>query len=276
MQQIIFFFVRNKYFLLFALLFFISFVLTINSHTYHKSKVVTSANFLSGGIYSIKSSITDYFDLQHQNMTLTEENTRLRTLLFNSGMMDSEIALDSMVLDSNYTFVTAQVINNSYSKTKNNLTLNRGSNDSLKIDMGVISPQGVVGIVVSLSKNYASVQSILNSNSQVVAKFKKSNHFGTLVWDGKQPNIVQLIEIPRLASVVLGDTIVTDGKSTIFPPGIMIGKVHNFDRKEGDDYYDINIELFTDMTSIKHVYLVSQRDAPEIKELEKTVEDVEQ
>ena len=197
MQQIIFFFVRNKHFLLFALLFFISFVLTTNSHTYHKSKVVTSANFLSGGIYSVKSSITDYFDLEEQNKTLMDENTRLRTLLFNSGMMNSEMVLDSMLLDSNYAFVTARVINNSYAKTKNNLTLNRGSNDSLKIDMGVISPQGVVGILVSVSKNYASVQSILNSNSQVVAKFKKSNHFGTLVWNGKHPNIVQLIEIPR-------------------------------------------------------------------------------
>ena len=276
MQQIIFFFARNKHFMLFALLFFISFILTINSHTYHKSKVVTSANFLSGGIYSIKSSITDYFDLHWQNKTLTEENTRLRTLLFNSGIMNSETALDSSLLDLNYTFVPARVINNSYSKTKNNLTLDRGSNDSLKIDMGVISPQGVIGIVVSVSENYASVQSILNSNSQVVAKFKKSNHFGTLIWDGKQPNIVQLIEIPRLASVALGDTIVTDGKSTIFPPGILIGKIKNFDRKEGDDYYDINVELFTDMTSVKHVYLVSQRDATEIKELEKAVEDVEQ
>jgi rod shape-determining protein MreC len=238
--------------------------------------VVTSANFLSGGIYSVKSSITDYFDLEEQNKTLMDENTRLRTLLFNSGMMNSEMVLDSMVLDSNYAFVMARVINNSYAKTKNYLTLNRGSNDSLKIDMGVISPRGVVGILVSVSKNYASVQSILNSNSQVVAKFKKSNHFGTLVWNGKQPNIVQLIEIPRLASVAIGDTIVTDGKSTIFPPGIMIGKVQDFDRKEGDDYYDINVELFTDMTSVKHVYLVSHRDAPEIKELEKAVKDAEQ
>lgn len=276
MQQIIFFFVRNKNFLLFALLFFISFILTLNSHAYHKSKVVTSANFLSGGIYSIKSSITDYFDLQEQNEILTHENIRLRTLLVNGGMMNSEMVIDSMLLDSNYIFVTATVINNSYSKTKNHLTLNRGSNDSLKVDMGVISPQGVVGIVISVSNNYASVQSILNSNSQVVAKFKKSNHFGTLIWNGKQPNVVQLSEIPRLASVSLGDTIVTDGKSTIFPPGVMIGKVQSFDRKEGDDYYDINVELFTDMTSIKHVYLVSQRDAPEIIELEKAVEDAEQ
>lgn len=276
MQQILFFFIRNKNFLLFALLFFVSVVLTINSHSYHKSKVVTSANFLSGGIYSIKSSITDYFDLREQNELLTRENTQLRSWLENGGTLNSEMLIDSMSLDSNYTIVTATVINNSYAKTKNNLTINRGSNDSLKVDMGVISPQGVVGMINSVSKNYASVQSVLNTNSQVVAKFKKSNHFGTLIWNTRQPNVVQLTEIPRLAPVALGDTIVTDGKSTIFPEGILIGKVQSFNREEGDDYYNINVQLFTDMTSVKHVYIVSQRDAPEIKALEKAMEDEDQ
>jgi len=275
-QQIIFFFIRNKNFLLFALLFFISFALTLNSHSYHKSKLVTSANFLSGSLYSIKSNITNYFDLRKQNNILAEENKRLRTLLENGEILTSEINIDSIPLDSKYTFVTATVINNGYSKTKNYLTLNQGWSDSLKVDMGVISSQGVVGMINSVSKNYASVQSILNTNSQVVAKFKKSNHFGTLIWDGKRPNIVQLIEIPRLAPVAIGDTIVTDGKSTIFPPNIMIGTVQGFNREENDDYYNINIQLFTDMTSIKHVYIVSQRDAPQIKELEKSVEDAEQ
>jgi rod shape-determining protein MreC len=238
--------------------------------------VVTSANFLSGGIYSIKSSITDYFDLREQNELLTRENTQLRSWLKNGGILNSENTLDSLALDTNYSFVTATVINNSYAKTKNNLTLNKGFNDSLKIDMGVISPRGVVGIINSVSDNYASVQSVLNTNSQVVAKFKKSNHFGTLIWNTREPNIVQLTEIPRLAPVALGDTIVTDGKSTIFPAGILIGKVKRFDREEGDDYYQIDVELFTDMTSVKHVYVVSQQDAPEIKALEKSVENEEQ
>ncbi|MEL6811387.1 MAG: rod shape-determining protein MreC [Bacteroidota bacterium] len=276
MQQIIFFFIRNKNFLLFALLFFISFVLTLDSHSYHKSKVVTSANFFSGGIYHIKSSITNYFDLKEQNELLTQENNRLRTLIENGGRMTPAGIIDSTLLDSNYTFVTATVINNTYSKTKNHLTLDKGSNDSLKVDMGVISPLGVVGIVNSVSGNYASVQSVLNTNSQVVAKFKKSDHFGYLVWDGLQPNIVQLTEIPRLAPVALGDTIVTHGRSTIFPAGVLIGKVLNFDRPDGNDYYKINVELFTDMTSVKHVYAVSQKDAPEIKQLEKAVQDAEQ
>ena len=276
MQQILFFFIRNKNFLLFALLFFVSVALTVNSHSYHKSKVVTSANFLSGGIFGIKSSITDYFDLRTQNELLTEENTRLRTLLTNSDILSTDGTLDSIVLDSNYKFIPARVINNSYSRTKNNLTLNRGSSDSLKVDMGVLSSKGVVGMVNSVSKNYASVQSVLNTNSQIVAKFKKSNQFGTLKWDTKEANVVQLIEIPRIANISIGDTIVTDGRSTIFPPDIMIGTVKNFNRKDGDDYYHIDVQLFTDMTRIKHVYLVSHRDAIEIKELENSMEDEDQ
>jgi len=276
MQRIILFFVRFRNFLLFAFLFAVSIALTINSHSFHKSKMVSSANFLSGGIFGIKSSITDYFDLRSQNELLTEENTRLRTLLSNSDILTSEGGLDSIVLDSNYKFIPARVINNSYSKTKNNLTLNRGSSDSIKVDMGVLSSKGVVGMVNSVSRNYASVQSILNTNSQVVAKFKKSNQFGTLKWNAKEANIVQLIEIPRIANIAIGDTIVTDGKSTIFPPNLLIGIVKDFSRSEGDDYYHIDVELFTDMTRIKHVYLVSQRDAVEIKELENLVEDAEQ
>ena len=276
MQRIILFFVRFRNFLLFAFLFAVSFALTINSHSFHTSKVVSSANFLSGGIFGIKSSITDYFDLRTQNELLTEENTRLRTILTNSDVEFSEEALDSTYLDSNYKFIPARVINNSYSKTKNNLTLNLGTADSIEVDMGVLSSQGVVGMVNSVSKNYASVQSVLNTNSQIVAKFKKSNQFGTLKWDAKEANVVQLIEIPRIATIEVGDTIITDGRSTIFPPDILIGTVKNFDRKDGDDYYHIDVQLFTDMTSIKHVYLVSHRDAIEIKELENSVEDAEQ
>ncbi len=271
MQQILFFFLRNKNFLLFLLLFVISLGLTINSHSYHKNKFVTSANFLSGGVYSFKSGITDYFDLETQNEILTKENERLRAIVANMEME----TFDTLSINTNYNFITAKVINNNYGHSKNYLTLNKGYNDSLKVDMGVISSQGVVGIVNAVSNNYASVQSILNTNSQVVAKFKKSDHFGYLEWNTNEANVVQLTEIPRLAPVAIGDTIVTYGKSTIFPEGILIGTVANFKREPDQDYYNIDVQLFTDMTSLKHVYVISHRDAKEIKQLEKEVEDAE-
>ena len=274
MQQIIYFFIRNKNFLLFFVLFLVSLALTINSHSYHNTQFVSSANVVSGGLYSIKSSITDYFDLKTQNQQLVQENERLRERLqfYNKHWAPS----DSSLTQRPYIFRDAKVIQNSYSRTKNQLTINRGRADSIVVDMGVISPQGIVGIVSHTTKNFASVQSVLNTNSQVVAKFKKSNHFGTLTWDGRQPNRVQLNEIPRIAPIAVGDTIVTDGKSTIFPEGILIGTVQDFKQKEGGDYFDINVTLFTDMTSVKHVYVIQNKAKKEIKELENAAGNVEE
>lgn len=275
MQQIIDFFIRNKYFLLFCVLFSTAIGLTINAHAYHQNRFVSSANFLSGGIFAIKSSITDYFDLKEQNELLTQENQQLRERIQNWN--PSIPAIDSSLVDARNTvfFIPAKVINNSYSKSKNQITLNKGAKDSVSIDMGVISPQGIVGIVSHTSANFSSVQSVLNTRSQIVAKFKKSNHFGTLVWDAKDPHTVQLREIPRIAPVMEGDTIVTDGKSTIFPEGIPIGTVKEFSIAPESDYFTIGVDLFTDMTSIKHVYLVQRKNAAEIRALEKEAADVE-
>ncbi|MCW5518712.1 rod shape-determining protein MreC [Aureitalea sp. L0-47] len=275
MQQIIFFFIRNKNFLLFLLLFTISIFLTVNSHSFHSNKVATSANFFSGGIYSIKENVRDYFNLRTQNNLLVEENNRLRELLSNAGSDMRTADIDSTNVLWNYDFVAARVINNSYSKTKNNLTIDKGSNDSLAIDMGVISSKGVVGIVNSVSANYATVQSVLNTNSQINAKLKNTNDFGTLKWQTGSPYIVTLIDIPRQVQFQLGDTIVTDGKSTIFPEGILIGSIADYKLANNQDYYELSIELFNNMTNIGHVYVIENKAAPEIMELENAVEDVE-
>lgn len=275
MQQIIFFFIRNKNFLLFALLFFISFVLTVQSHSFHTAKFVSSANFFSGGIYSVRNDITDYFRLGDENKKLIEENMRLRKQLEGFKTEVGSVQLDTSFLPSRYVFSSARVINNSYSRSKNFVTLNKGASDSIKTDMGVITSKGIVGIINSTSKHYATVQSILNTNSQINAKLKKSNHFGSLVWDTKQPNVVQLIDVPRLAPVKTGDTIVTGGRSTIFPKGILIGTIKKFELGRDENYYDLDILLFNDMTSIDHVYLIKNTEAEEIKELEKSVNDAE-
>ncbi|MCW8981156.1 MAG: rod shape-determining protein MreC, partial [Altibacter sp.] len=228
MQQILFFFIRNKNFLLFGVLFVFSIGLTVRTHSFHKSKFVSSANMISGNIYAVKSEITDYFGLQKENEKLLNENIRLRKLVESYKELTPIPPLDSVAIPSSFVFYSARVINNNYSKTKNNITINKGAGDSIAIDMGVISSKGLVGIINSVSQNYATVQSILNTKSQINAKLKNSEHFGSLVWDTKDPNVVQLIDVPRLAPVVVGDTIVTGGKSTIFPKGILIGTIKDF------------------------------------------------
>ncbi len=275
MQQILFFFIRNKNFLLFLLLFSFSIFLTIQSHSYHKNKFVNSSNFITGGVYSIKNSITSYFSLKEENSILIDENTRLRKQIESYKNIVSVQKIDTTSIFSKYYFASAKVINNSFSKTKNKLTIDKGSKDSLQLDMGVITSKGIVGIIDNVSRKYATTQSILNTNSQINAKLKKSKHFGSLIWNTDDPNIVQLIDIPRLAPVNVGDTIVTGGRSTIFPEGILIGTVLDFALTEDKNSKNLNIQLFNDMTNLEHVYIIKNLDTHEIINLEKGLDHVE-
>ena len=272
MQQILFFFIRNKNFLLFSVLFLFAFALTIQSNSYHTARFTSSANFLSGTIFTMKSNALNYIGLQEENTKLLNENVFLRKQLevFKSNI--GIIKKDSSDLSVKYDFIPAIVINNSYSKTKNLLTIKIGSNDGIKIDMGVITSDGIVGIVNNVSENYATVQSLLNTNSQINARLKNSNHFGSIKWNTEATNIVQLTDVNRLAPVKVGDTIITDGKSTIFPEGLPIGTIKKYELGENDSY-NLDIQLFNDMTNLKHVYLITNNDALEIKELEKEGED---
>lgn len=261
--------------MLFLLLFVISLGLIVQSHSYHKNKIVNSANFLSGSLYSMRSNITSYFYLKNENQLLVEENARLRTQIESlKDLIDLEI--DISTLDSNYRFVSAKLINNSYSKTKNKLTINKGFRDHVLLDMGVMTSKGIVGIIDNVSANFATIQSILNTNSQINAKLKNSNHFGTLMWDTNDPKVVQLIDVPMQAHISVGDTIITGGRSTIFPEGIPIGSIKDFQLDKDSNFYDLNIELFNDMTNLEHVYIMENPNSEEIKKLEKGEDHVEE
>ena len=267
MQQILNFIIRNKNFLLFLLLFSLSILFTIQSHSYHKSKFINSANFLTGGVYNSVYNISEYFHLQSQNQDLAEENRRLRSLLRNAGIKLDSIFIDSLSFNTVYKFYNAKIIKNSYSLTTNVLTLNQGKKSGIKQDLGVISPRGIIGIVDKTSKNFATVISILNTTTRISAQLKKTNHFGTLTWNGKSPQYIQLIDIPKVAPLKQGDTIMTSGRSTIFPKGILVGTIENFKLDAAENYYELNIKLFNDMTNLEHVYVIENLNTSEINNL---------
>ncbi len=268
MQQIINFIIRNKTFLLFLLLFTISIFFTIQSHSYHRSKFISSANFLSGGLYSSFNNISQYFNLKEDNQVLIDENNKLRSILYNS---DNHNLIDTITTQQ-YSFISATVIKNSYSSTNNSLTINKGEKDGIRQDFGVISSKGLIGIIDNTSNGYARVISILNTNSRINAQLKKTDHFGTLRWDAKSPQIVQLVDVQKIAPVAIGDTIITGGRSTIFPKGIEIGTIESFKLDDSEDFYEINVNLFNDMTNIGHVYIINNHDSEEILNLENTDE----
>ena len=244
----------------------ISLALTIQSHSYHQSKFFNSSNWVTGGIYQTTYNITSYFDLKTENKKLLEDNTKLRQYLYNSKRTES-IALDTTTIG--YTVISGQVIKNSYSNQHNYITINKGKKDSLKQDMGVITDKGILGIIENTSSNYASIQSILNLHSNINAKIKNTDHFGSLIWDTKEYNTVQLIDIPRLVPLTIGDTIVTGAMSSIFPENIPIGTIKKFNLDTSKSFFNIDVALFNDMTNIKNIYVIVNRNRTEILELEK-------
>ena len=268
MQQIINFVIRNKTFLLFLLLFSLSLVFTIQTHSYHKSKFISSTNFLTGSIYNATHDIKQYFDLREQNKVLVEENKQLKSILYNTNIPEENKSLADSASLKNFEFKTATVIKNSYSNTKNYITLDKGTNDGMKQDLGVITSKGIVGIIDNSSQNYSRVISILNTKIRINAQLKASNHIGSLIWNTKSPEFVQLIDISKFAPVKIGDTIITGGQSSIFPKGIPIGTIDTFGLDTSGDTYTINVKLFNDMTNIGFVYVITNTDLEEIKLLQ--------
>jgi rod shape-determining protein MreC len=276
MQQIINFVIRNKTFLLFLLLFVISLGLTIQSHSYHKSKFINSANFLTGCVYESASGISNYFDLNEQNDILVDENNKLRSQILNSG--DSIVAtnsiIDSVSYNGRYKIQSAKIINNNYASSKNYLTINKGEKSGVREDFGVITSKGIVGIIDNTSNGYGRILSILNTKSRINAQLKSSNQIGSLKWDGKSgAAAVQLTDISKFASVKVGDTIMTGGQSTIFPKGILIGTIDSFVLDISGDTYTIQVKLFNDMTNLSHVYVIENLDSEEIKHLENPIDE---
>jgi rod shape-determining protein MreC len=256
MQQLLYFLKRFRYFLLFLLLEIVALILTVNQHSYHQSKVVNSANQITGGLFNKVNTINEFFLLKDENQTLADENIRLKNQLeqikqFQNLPSDSVTNIASQAV----AYFGAKIINNNFSKRNNVLTINAGSNNGIEQDMGVINSKGIIGVTQRTSGNFSTVLSILNSNSKINVRLKKSDTQGTLTWNGLDYNICQIEDIPRQALLEVGDTIITGGKSAIFPEGIPVGVVKDF-QFEHNIYKEINITLFNDMSAIGHVQVI--------------------
>jgi rod shape-determining protein MreC len=245
--------------------------LTIQNHSFHKSKFINSSNRLTGFIYDEFNIIESYSNLKKENDLLLKENTKLSNLLNRSKkvvILRPKIVIDSFRYQQKYKYIDAVVINNQYTKATNYLTIDKGEKDSIFQDNGVVNSKGIIGIVTNTSNNYAKVMSILNENTRINARLKKNHHFGTITWNGKDYKTVQFEDIPIQANIKLMDTIITDGKSSIFPEGIPIGTVSNIKIKN-NRFNKIDVTLFNDMTAVKYVQVITNLDKNEIKTIEK-------
>ena len=268
MQQIINFIIKNSYRLLFLLLLGISFSLIIKSHSYHRSEYVNSANAVTGAYYEKVNEANEYLSLKQKNKDLASENALLKELLFNKK--DTILTSKTLFRNdlNNYNVVVSKVVKNSFNSRENYITINSGKNSGIEVDMGVVNDKGIVGLIAKTSTNFSTIQSVLNTKSKINAKIKNSNHFGSLIWDGRNVGFAQLIDVPRLASLKHGDSIVTGGNSDIFPENIPIGKIDKIFIDKKTNYYTINIRLFNDMTSLGYVYVIENKRKKEKQQLE--------
>jgi len=274
MEQLLRFLMRYGVYFLFVLLEAVSFVFVVNQNSFQRASFLSSSNYISASVYSAANSVVEYFGLSEANRQLSDENNQLKNRVVRleaelSQLTDTTGRHPLVVADKEYQFIAAKVISNSINKLNNSITLNKGRLDGIEPEMGVINNQGVVGIVSAVTAHYATVIPILNSKSRVSCKSKRSGDFGVLVWDGIDPDYVQMEEVPRHAVIHLRDTLVTSGFSSIFPEGIPVGYVSRCSTPENKSYYAIEARTAAVFRTLSYVKVVKFKYREELREVQK-------
>ena len=290
MQQIIDFIIRKKDVVVYLILLSFSFALILNSNYFQKSKVLLFSNNISNYTTKNLNYFNEYFKLKELNYKLSEENLVLKNQLEKINEISS---LDSLT-NENFLYKNAKVISNNLSSFKNRIIVNKGIRDGIKNEMGVVSSDGIVGIIDNTTKRYSSIMSILNIEMKINAKVKRTEHFGTLEWDGFDTRRLTLNDISETAKIKVGDSIITGGMSLIFPEGINIGIVSKIinqnethsntkgsaftvnirddsiiDLDIRENYLNIEVKLHNDMSNLNNVYIIESFNKKEFQKLKK-------
>lgn len=278
MRNLLNFLFRYNHCIVFVLLQGVSFLLLFSFNNYQHSRFFTSANAFVGKIYEATRAVTGYFDLQRQNDVLMERNIWLeqQLLLADKRLKEMEEAnTTSWPAETTTTMFQsykAGVIKNSLNRADNYITLNQGSLAGIKPDMGVIGPNGVVGIVYKTSPHYSLVISLLSSKSNLSCKIAGNEYFGFLQWEGDDSRYAYLKDLPRHAEFAIGDTIVTSGFSTVFPQGMMVGVIEEANDTNDGLSFLLKIKLATDFGKLRNVHVLAREGIEEQILLEEKAE----
>jgi len=262
----------SKYNALFLFIgyFTISIILLIRNNDFERASTFNSSNQFIGSIYQRVNNINKYLHLSVVNEQLAKENLALRNQLKSTFFDDSVVS--KIVTDTlhrtQYEYIIGEVINKSITSRNNYITINRGAKQGIKKGMGVIGPDGVVGIVWNVNDDFASIQSILHEDTRITASIEGTPYFGPLVWQGDDPGIVTLTDIPNQLNLKQKAKVVTSGLGVIFPKGILIGTVLKAGVKGEGSFLDISVKLATNFYSLQYVYIIKNIFAAEQQSLE--------
>jgi len=279
MRNIFLFIARFSNLLFFLLLQVIALSMLFSYNKFHQAAYMNVANEVTGGVFLRYNNIETYFGLRQENERLRLQNAELMNKLkdnFSVPDSNTQLITDTLNLQGQeeyrkFLFLPAKVIGNTVNEQNNYLTLHRGSKQGVGINMAVVGPQGVIGKVVDVSANMSVVMSLLHRKNSVVALLKKGSGYGEVIWDGKDPHYVTLINIPRTVKAAKGDTVVTSPYSDIFPPGQVVGYVEDVKEEKSTSMYNIKVKTATDFFSVQHAYVVRNLQKAEMDSLNKRI-----
>ncbi|MCZ2102497.1 MAG: rod shape-determining protein MreC [Chitinophagales bacterium] len=257
--------------ILFVVLEIICFTLIVNKNDTQQAIFLNSSNVLAGKLEAQRSTLLEYSNLKNLNDSLLRENATLIENLISIEYSNELIPGSDTVL-AQYSLIPTKIINSTINQRNNHFTLNKGSREGLYPGMGVIASHiGLIGIIRNTSDNFAHVISLLNSQTRISCTVKNRTGHGTLVWENADPLRMTLISIPKHEQIEVGDTVITSGYSTMFPRGILVGKIESIKVPPGSNSYAITVKLFNDLTSVKYAYVIQNRFAAEQIKLENEV-----
>ncbi len=271
MRSFLLFLHKYRAFLVFILLETAAFFLVVQNSNYNRATFFNSTNYVVGSLLETSSNIENYFSLTRTNQQLSNENARLRAkYLALLAKLEENDKVDTI---SNFAFINSKIVNNNVFLLNNTLTINSGSNQGLKPGMGVIGNNGIVGKVKRVGTNYSTVVSVLDVDVKISAEIKNKINLCTVQWDGKSPEYAKVLYVPRHYNLAVGDTVVTSGFNAIYPIGIPIGIISKLTLPEDASFFDIQIKLINDFTSLSLVEVVLNKDLPQIDSLTQTVQE---
>lgn len=273
MRNLIAFFKRFQIFLVFVLLQVTALSAYVQYSDFARLQVFSSVSKINGGLFEVRNSITKHFNLEKTNRKLEWENAQLRAKLKESNYKVGRdfIQIEDTIYHQQYKYISAMVINNTYDKRNNYMTIDIGKNHGIQKGWGVISSKGVVGIVHLVGDSYSLVKTILSKNINVDVSMRDGGAFGLLKWDAVNPKICQVTGISNDITIKKFTKVITRGGSGIYPKGIPVGVITKRKSIEGKPLWDLQVRIAEDFRTIQHVYVIKNVMLDELRELEKKI-----
>jgi rod shape-determining protein MreC len=280
MRNLLAFIAKYNHWFLFVILEVICAVLLFRYNSYQGSVFFSSANVAAGKVYEFDAQAKSFFSMTKVNEQLTQRNLYLEEQVKDLTERMVELTNDTnytkrsqLEMLSSYKLIPAKVITNSINQRDNLITLDKGSDDGVRVDMGVACGNGVVGIVYMVSKKYCVVIPVLNSHSNISVTVDKRGYFGYLHWLGRRPDKAYVNDIPLHAKVLPGDQVVTSGYSSIFPPGLQVGKVLYVFKSLDGLSLQLQVRLSTDFSTLRDVCIIDDAKMKERIDLMRAAQD---